>query len=96
MDDVKCRYSTELEELAYHKDSEALFKAADFVIQPQDLTPERRDTSFFNVGCKVQPYAWCDWFVWHGDHQTVLLFIGLEPGGNAMKRIRAVADREEA
>lgn len=49
---MSLKYSTELEEIAYSKDAEALLKNADFVIRAEELTPGRAWEAFYAAGVK--------------------------------------------
>jgi len=75
---AKLEYSTFLEEIAYSKDADALFKAATRVIQPQDLGAGKRDAVFFKLGAELGANKDTDftYFTWHGDDQTILIFQG--------------------
>jgi hypothetical protein len=83
-------YSTELEELAYHKDAKAMEKAADGLILAEELIGAGNlQKCFFERGQKLRGEVL--WFRSHRDDTTVLMFKG--PLRQALKKIRALPDR---
>ena len=87
-------YSTDLEEIAAHKDADALRQAANYVIVPQLLTPNTRDATFFDLGRRFGEMPCVTSFTWHGDGKTLLVFAGMA-FSLIEKRVRAVKEIEE-